>query len=140
MSALSHSHEKQKGCTRPGLNSDEQLRQAGVDLEKSQIELKQLAQSILASERETKAQIEGLQLEFATLRKEKDESARQLELATTKSDRDGVLTWVVQDEGSVVRKNDVIARVADLRSFRVQATLPDVHSTRVSAGLPARSR
>jgi len=136
--SLALTFEKQKRMREAGLNSAEQLRQAAVDLEKAQIEAKQLAQSILAAERETKAQIEGLQLEFATLRKEKDESARQLELATTKSDRDGVLTWVVQDEGSVVRKNDVIARVADLRSFRVQATLPDVHSTRVSAGLPAR--
>jgi HlyD family secretion protein len=136
--SLGLTYEKQQRMREAGLNSAEQLRQAAVDLEKAQIEAKQLAQSILASERETKSQIEGLQLEFATLRKEKDESARQLELATTKSDRDGVLTWVVQDEGSVVRKNDVIARVADLRSFRVQATLPDVHSTRVSAGLPAR--
>ena len=136
--SLTLTHEKQKRMHEAGLNSDEQLRQAAVDLEKAQIELKQLAQSILASERETKAQIEGLQLEFATLRKEKDESARQLELATTKSDRDGVLTWVVPDEGAVVHKSDVIARVADLRSFRVQATLPDVHSTRLSAGLPAR--
>ena len=136
--SLGLTYEKQKRMHEAGLNSAEQTRQSSVDLEKAQIELKQLAQSILAAERETKAQIEGLQLELATLRKEKDESARQLELATTKSDRDGVLTWVLADEGAVVKKNDIIARVADLRSFRVQATLPDVHSTKLSAGLPAR--
>ena len=136
--SLALAHEKQKKMHDAGLNSDEQLRQAAVDLEKAQIEARQLAQAIAASERETKSQIEGLQLELATLRKEKDESARQLQLATTSSDRNGVLTWVLQDEGSVVRKTDEIARVADLRSFRVQATLPDVHSTRVSTGLPAR--
>jgi HlyD family secretion protein len=72
------------------------------------------------------------------LAKEQALSARQLDLATTKADRGGVLTWVVDEEGSSVRKGDVLARVADLTTFRVQATLSDVHAQRVALGMPAR--
>ena len=74
------------------------------------------------------------------LAKEKALSARQLDLATTKADRGGVLTWVVAEEGASVRKGDVLARIADLTTFRVQATLSDVHAQRVAVGMPARVR
>ena len=71
-----------------------------------------------------------------TLEKERAEARRQLELATTKSDRDGVLTWVVPEEGATVQKGAVLARIADLNSFRVHATVSDIHAGRLSVGLP----
>ena len=55
-----------------------------------------------------------------------------------RSDRDGVLTWVVPEIGATLRRGDVLARVADLSSFRVVATISDVHASRLSAGMPAR--
>jgi HlyD family secretion protein len=75
---------------------------------------------------------------MAILRQEKQDKERRLRLATTQSDRDGVLTWVVQEVGSVVNQGAVIARVADLSSFRVEATLSDVHASQLTPGLPAR--
>jgi HlyD family secretion protein len=103
--------------------------QAGVELRKTESETRH-------AERSTRAQIEGLRLETATLRGERDEARRQLELATTKADRRGVLTWIVTEEGAEVRKGEVIARLADLGSFRVDATTSDVHAQRLAAGLP----
>jgi HlyD family secretion protein len=47
-----------------------------------------------------------------------------------------VLTWIVTEEGAEVHKGEVIARVADLGSFRVEATTSDVHAQRLAAGLP----
>ena len=55
-----------------------------------------------------------------------------------RSDRDGVLTWVVAETGATLRRGDVLARVADLSSFRVVATISDVHASRLAAGMPAR--
>jgi HlyD family secretion protein len=129
---------KQQKLRAAGLNTEEQLRQAQVDEEKAAIELKQLEESIRAAERNTRAQLEGLALELGTLEKETEQSRRQLEMATTKSDRDGVLTWVVQEEGALVRKGDVLARIADLSSFRVEATISDIHSARLHPGLRAK--
>src|SRR4029453_875007 len=39
-------------------------------------------------------------------------------------------------EGALVRRGDVIARIADLTSFRVAATVSDVHAGRLRTGLP----
>ena len=129
---------KQQKLRSAGLNTQEELRQALVAEEKAKIELKQLEDAIVTAERNTKVQLEGLALETDTLRKEVEESRRLLDLATTKSDREGVLTWVVAEEGALVRKGDVVARIADLRSFRVDATISDIHATRLYAGLPAK--
>lgn len=120
------------------LISDEQLRKSEVQWQRAQIELKKLEESIQSAEKSTRAQLAGRDIEMAILRQEKQDKERRLRLATTQSDRDGVLTWVVQEVGSVVSQGAVIARVADLSSFRVEATLSDVHATQLMPGLPAR--
>lgn len=129
---------KQQKLRAGGLNSEEQLRQAEVDAEKAKVEVQQLRESIVNAERATAAELEGLTFEIATLKKEREQSLRLLERATTKADRDGVLTWVVSEEGALVRKGDVVARIADLSSFRVDATISDIHASRLRAGMPAR--
>jgi HlyD family secretion protein len=121
-----------------GLSSDDQLREAQVNLEKAEVELAKVNESIANAESANRAELEGLALEARMLAKEQALSARQLELATTKADRGGVLTWVVSEEGASVRKGEVLARIADLTSFRVRATLSDVHAQRVAVGMPAR--
>src|SRR5262249_26482154 len=88
--------------------------------------------------RTTAAQLAGLALERQTLGKERDEARHQLDLATTRSDQSGVLTWVVPEEGATVRRGDVLARIADLGSFRVEATVSDLHAGELAAGLPVR--
>ncbi len=120
------------------LISDEQLRKSEVQWQRAQIELKKLEESIQNAEKSTSAQLAGRDIEMAILRQEKQDKERRLRLATTQSDRDGVLTWVVQEVGSVVKQGAFIARVADLSSFRVEATLSDVHASQLVPGLPAR--
>jgi HlyD family secretion protein len=50
------------------------------------------------------------------------------------------VTWAVQDAGATIRRGDVVARIADLSSFRVMATISDVHAAKLAAGMPARVR
>jgi HlyD family secretion protein len=121
-----------------GLTSEGQLRQAEVQEETAQTQLKQFEEEIGNARRATQAQLDGLTLEIRTLEQERNEAQRQLDLATTRADRDGVLTWVVAEEGSPVRKGDVIARIADLNSFRVEAKVSDVHAGKLSVGLPVK--
>jgi len=120
------------------LISDEELRKSEVQSQRAQIELEKLSESIQNAEKSTGAQLAGRNIEMSILRQRRQDKERLLRLATTESDRDGVLTWVVQEVGSVLREGDVIARVADLSSFRVEATLSDVHAGQLTLGLPAR--
>ncbi len=129
---------KQRRLRAEGLNSEEQLREAQVNAEKASVERQQLQDSIDNEARATQAQLDGLAMEIETVRKELSQSRRQLDLATTKADRNGVLTWVLDVEGSAVKKGDVVARIADLNSFRVQANLSDVHANRLVIGMPVK--
>ena len=127
---------RNRTLSQQGLISEEKLREVELVEDKTAFELKQLEASKRTAQQSTQTQLEGLALEMKTLEKERGEAQRQLELATTKSDRNGVLTWVVPEEGATARKGDVLARIADLNSFRVEATVSDVHANRLAAGLP----
>ncbi len=119
-----------------GLLSEERLREVELIEEKAAHELKQLEAAKQNAQASTRTSLEGLTLEMKTLEGEIAEARRQMELATTKSDRDGVLTWVINEEGTTLQKGTVLARIADLRSFRVEASVSDVHASRIHAGLP----
>jgi HlyD family secretion protein len=119
-----------------GLISREKLRQAELAEAKAVIELKQIEGERNNVQQANTAQSQGLSLERDSLGKEVAEARRQLDLATTRADRDGVVTWALSEEGVLVRRGDVIARIADLRSFRVDATVPDVHAKTLAVGMP----
>jgi HlyD family secretion protein len=121
-----------------GLTSEGQLRRAEVQEETAQTEVKQLEEEKVNAGKATQAQLEGLTMEIKSLQQEQEEAQRQLDLATTRADRDGVLTWVVLEEGSAVHKGDVIARIADLNSFRVDAKISDVYAAKLTVGMPAK--
>jgi HlyD family secretion protein len=123
-----------------GLISREKLRQAELAEAKAVIELKQLEGERNNVQHSNQTQIDGLLLERGALGKEVAQARRQLDLATTRADRDGVVTWALNEEGVLVRKGDVIARIADLRSFRVDATVSDVHAKRLAVGMPVMVR
>lgn len=136
--AAQYRAEQNRKLRTDGLVSEQVLRASEVEAKKAQIELSQLQDSVRGAQRSTEAQLAGLDLDLAILRKELDEARRQLDLATTRSDRSGVLTWVVPQEGATVQRGEVIARIADLDSFRVEATVSDVHASRLRPGLPVR--
>ena len=120
-----------------GLTSGDTVRQAETDAERKRIELAELETAKQHAEEASRLRLAGLRLEQRVLAKERDEAARCLELGTAISNRSGVLTWVVPSEGAAVHRGDEIARIADLRFYRVEGTVSDVHSTRLAVGQPA---
>jgi HlyD family secretion protein len=123
-----------------GLISAEEIRRLETEAAKTRIEWEQLLESKRNEGISARTQEEGLAMEMAMLEKEEKAIGQELDLATAKADRKGVLTWVVTEEGSTVRKGEVIARLADLSSFRVEARVSDIHANRLSVGLPVRVR
>jgi HlyD family secretion protein len=119
------------------LLSREALRQSELSVKQAQIELAQLRGERDNAERATAVQLDGLSLERGALDKEAAQARRLLDLSTTKSDRRGVLTWVLSQEGALIRRGDVIARIADLSSFRVEGSVSDVHAGRLHPGMKA---
>lgn len=137
--AAEYRAEQNRKLRKDGLVSEQTLRTAEVEAKKARIELSQLEQSVRDARRSTEAQLQGLDLDLGILRKELDEARRQLDLATTRSDRSGVLTWVVPQEGATIQRGEVIARIADLDAYRVEATVSDIHASSLRPGLTVRT-
>jgi HlyD family secretion protein len=136
LQSLSAKLDQNRNLFKDGLVSADDMRRAELDEAKAKTELKQLESSKQNAELTTESEIKGLAMEMAILHKERSAATSEINLATTKSDRNGVLTWVVTEEGSTVHKGDVIARIADLRSFRVDATISDMHAGKIKVGMP----
>jgi HlyD family secretion protein len=123
-----------------GLVSQEALRESELKAAQAEVDLARLKQSRANAEATNRAQLDGLTLEMRSLHAEDAQHRRLLELTTMKSDRHGVLTYVQDEEGTLVRKGDVVARVADLSAFRVEATTSDVNASRMRVGQPVTVR
>lgn len=102
-----------------------------AELEKKQLEndLRYNRESMGASLKETElgAQIEGNNLK---------ELQHKLKMADIVADRKGVLTWVNENIGSSVSEGEMLAKVADLGSFRIDGSCSDVYADQVKTGLP----
>jgi HlyD family secretion protein len=123
-----------------GLVSEQDNMAAATAAKKADIEQTQLEQALSRAKSTGDAQLSAASAELTTIRKEREESQRQLQLAMMHADRDGILTSIVSDTGATIRKGDIVARIADLSSFRVDATISDVHASQLAPGMPVRVR
>jgi len=123
-----------------GLVSKDGLREAQLNEAKAALELKRLVASRSIAEEMTKAQIDGMNLELATLESQRREARRVLELGSTRAGRNSVVTWAVTEAGALVRRGEPLARLSDLKSFRIEATVSAVHGRALRAGLEALVR
>ena len=137
---LRYKAEQSAKLLRAGLVSEQDNLAAATAAKKADIEQTQLEDGLGRAKRTGEAQIAAASAELSTLQKEREESRRQLQLAMMRADRDGIVTWLVSDSGATIRKGDVVARIADLSSFRVDATISDLHSTELNAGMPVKVR
>ena len=133
--SLQFEAERNRKLFERGVYNEDIVRKSDTDVERAGIELQQMDEAMTAAERTSEAREAGLALEMKILAKQRTEAAHVLQVATTASDRPGVLTWVIASEGVSVRRGDQVARVADLTSFRIEATVSDVHAARVTPGI-----
>lgn len=117
-----------------GLVAEQEALSAQAAAKKSDIEIRQLQEALVRARRSRDAELQASSTDVSMARRERAESQRQLDLAMLRADRDGVLTWVVPEEGATVRRGDILARIADLSAYRVSATISDIHAARLSAG------
>jgi len=123
-----------------GLSRREALEQASLLYEKKKLEQRRLDQARIDARAAHTASGEGLLLEIALLRKSRARTQARLDRATTGAPVSGVLTWVVEEEGSTIRSGEPLARIADLSHFRCRASLSDFYADRVFIDQTVRVR
>lgn len=130
----------QKHLNEIGVGILEELNQAILNLEIARRELEQLEKRIDNEKKSLDADLKELELEIQIQEKTIRNLDRQLELANIKSDNVGVITWVNDDIGATVHPGDIVARVADLSSFKVEGKISDIHASKMMIGNPVRVR
>lgn len=120
-----------------GLIAEQDALAAAAAAKKSDIELRQLDEALTRALRSRDIQLSSSLADVSTARRDREEARRQLELAMLRADRDGVLTSIVNEVGATVRRGDVLARIADLSAYRVEASISDIHAARIAAGMRA---
>lgn len=132
--------DREKKLLAIGGSTKEGLERAELNAAIAQKELEQLGEKVKNHEASSQAERRGLDLKIQIQENTIDETRRQMALAEAKADRYGVVTWVNENVGASVNPGDVIARIADLSGFRVEAKISDVHADKLVSGGPVRIR
>jgi HlyD family secretion protein len=117
-----------------GAVSKGDLEEARLDVRRTRIELRQIAETMDNLLLNTDAELEGIALERSILEKELREQQRLIDGAVVKAPRDGVLTWILDEEGTSVATGAPLTRIADLSAFNVEATISDFYAAQLTEG------
>ncbi|MCB2376460.1 HlyD family efflux transporter periplasmic adaptor subunit [Hymenobacter sp. BT635] len=117
-----------------GGGTAESVRQAELNLKVAQLELQRLGEQIRNQRAVNAADVRELGFTMQIQERSITELAGKLAQANISSQQPGVLTWVNDNIGSTVNQGDALARVADLSSFRVRATISDTYADALHLG------
>lgn len=119
-----------------GSGTPEAVRQAELNLKIAELELQRVRRQIRNQRQSNAADERGLGYTMQIQQRSIQELAGKLRQANISAEQAGVLTWVNEDIGSTVSQGQVLARVADLTSFRVRGTIADTYADSLHLGDP----
>lgn len=129
-------YEAHKTLLDEGIISMAEMRERKLVVEIGRIEVNRVEHSMTNAAKLSRNRLETLDLEISMLEKEYTNIQHQIEVAETKADKAGVLTWIVPEAGVALGQGEVFARIADLSSYRMKATISDIHTALLKVGLP----
>lgn len=132
--------EQKKHLHEIGAGAKADLDQAKLKLDIARRELEQLKKQMDNQQASLVTDLKELELQINIEMNNLKKLVRQIELAKAKSNRNGVITWINDDIGASVNPGDIIARIADLNSFKVEAEISDIHAGKFGIGTPTKIR
>lgn len=132
--------EQKKHLNDIGAGTKLDLDQAELRLDIAQRERTLLKNQIQNQQELLAADLRELDLQINIQNSKIKELKRQIELAGAKAGRSGIITWIKDDIGSSVNSGEVIAKIADLSSFKVKAEISDIHAEKLIIDGPAKIR
>jgi HlyD family secretion protein len=121
-----------------GAVSASELAAAELAVKRTQIELRQHREAVAGSRAATDTDIAGARLQAQVLRKQLAQQQELLAQAQVRAPFAGMVTWLLTDIGASVDAGQQVAKVSELRNFRVEATVSDFYARYLEAGQPVR--
>lgn len=128
--------EGAKRLQKVGGSTGEDVTRAENTLHVAELEKKQLENDLAYNRQSMSASLRETTLQAQIEEKNLKELTHKLKQADIVTDRPGVLTWVNENIGSSVNEGEMLAKLADLASFRVEGSCSDVYADQVKTGLP----
>lgn len=120
-----------------GAGTTDKVRQAELDYNVSQLELKEDEQKFQNEKALTEAELKVKELELNIFRKSLAETKRILDDAQIRSPRKAILTYVNNEIGAQIGEGSKIAIVSDLSHFKIEGEIADTYGDRIAAGSKA---
>jgi HlyD family secretion protein len=134
ISGLRAELEDTRRLQRVGGTTAEDVTRAENALHIAELEKKQLENELTYNRQSMKASLLESTLQAQIEAKNLEEMEHKIKAADIRADRPGVLTWVNENIGSAVGEGEVLAKLADLGSFRVEGALSDAYADQVKEG------
>lgn len=129
--------EHAKRLFNAGGGTREAIEQAETNLQVAQLEKRQLENDIRSRQLAMQASIRESQITASIQEKALSEFAQKLRQANIVATRNGVLTFVNLNLGVKVIEGEMLARIADLASFKVLGSISDTYAAQLRTGMPA---
>ena len=123
-----------------GGTTEDKLKQAALNLKIARQEKELLEKRISNKKEDAKASMRALELEISIQDKNMQALESKIEQAEVKAKKNGVVTFANGNIGTSVQAGEVVARIADLSSFSIQATISDAYANQLKIGSPVKIR
>lgn len=124
-----------KKLNKIGGATQEEVEQGDLNLQIAKLEKKQLENELNFKKESITSDRRNLELEVLIQEKSMRELGRKLKETSVKAPRAGVITWINENIGQKVNEGEPLVRIANLESFRVEASCSDRYSNIVKVGL-----
>ncbi|MFZ6731149.1 efflux RND transporter periplasmic adaptor subunit [Undibacterium sp. Ji42W] len=121
-----------------GITSAVDLQAAELAVKRNEVQLRQHKESLNDTRRTTQSNVEAARLQKSIYQKQMEAQQRLLEQTQVKAPFDGLLTWMLADEGASLNTGQLIAKVSELNNFKVEATVSDFYARYLSPGQKVR--
>ncbi len=128
--------ENAKRLFKAGGGTRESIEQAETNLQIAQLEKRQLENDIRSRQAVMRTSIRETEITAAIQEKGLQEMAHKLKQSDITASRAGVITFVNTNLGARVGEGEIIARIADLGSFKILGSISDNYADQLQAGLP----
>ena len=120
-----------------GGSTEENVKQGSLNLDVAKLELNQIKIQIANQKAMMQADLKSLGYEINIREKDINEISEKLKKAAITAPRKGVITWINDKIGSEVNEGSELVRMADLSSYKVEATISDNYADELEVGRTA---
>jgi HlyD family secretion protein len=136
INALNADVENAKRLFKAGGGTRETIEKADNDLHIAQLEKRQLENDLRTRQAIMQSSIRETEISASIQEKELKEFERKLQQADILTTRAGVLTFVNKNIGSKINEGEVLARLADLASFKITGSISDNYASQIRLNMP----